>query len=74
MHITHLKKVGGSVMLEIPPPLLDILKLSPGSKVGITVNNGRCHRTVHPSTLHSGRITCRVRLFKATICRRTRMA
>lgn len=48
MHITHLKKVGGSVMLEIPPPLLDILKLSPGSKVGITVNNGRL--VIEPST------------------------
>lgn len=41
MHITNLRKVGGSVMLAVPPALLDILKLSAGSKVGIAVDNGR---------------------------------
>ena len=41
MHITNLRKVGGSIMLAVPPALLDILRLRPGMKVGITVESGR---------------------------------
>jgi antitoxin ChpS len=41
MHITNLRKVGGSVMLAVPPALLDILHLQPGAKVGIAVESGR---------------------------------
>ena len=41
MHITKLRKVGGSVMLAVPPALLDILHLQPGAKVGIAVESGR---------------------------------
>ncbi len=41
MHITHLRKVGGSIMLAVPPALLDILQLRPGAKVGIAVQSGR---------------------------------
>jgi antitoxin ChpS len=41
MHTTSLRKVGGSVMLAIPPALLDVLHLQPGSMVGLTVDNGR---------------------------------
>jgi len=41
MHITNLRKVGGSVMLAVPPALLDILRLQPGAKVGIAVQSGR---------------------------------
>jgi antitoxin ChpS len=41
MHITNLRKVGGSVMLAVPPALLGILRLQPGAKVGIAVKNGR---------------------------------
>ena len=41
MHTTNLRKVGGSVMLAVPPALLDILHLQPGAKVGIAVENGR---------------------------------
>jgi antitoxin ChpS len=41
MHITNLRKVGGSVMLAVPPALLDILQLQPGAKVGIAVKGGR---------------------------------
>ena len=48
MHITNLRKVGGSVMLAVPPALLDVLRLSAGSKVGIAVDNGRL--VVEPST------------------------
>ena len=41
MHTTNLRKVGGSVMLAVPPALLDILHLRPGAKVGIAVESGR---------------------------------
>lgn len=40
MHTTNLRKVGGSVMLAVPPALLDILHLQPGAKVGIAVESG----------------------------------
>ena len=41
MHKTSLRRVGGSTMLAVPPPLLDILGLRPGSSVGVAVQNGR---------------------------------
>jgi antitoxin ChpS len=41
MHTTNLRKVGGSIMLAVPPALLDILNLQPGAKVGLTVQRGR---------------------------------
>ena len=41
MHTTNLRKVGGSVMLAVPPALLDILHLQPGAKVGLAVESGR---------------------------------
>lgn len=37
MHTTQLRKVGGSVMIAIPPHLLDQLQLQPGSGVGLRV-------------------------------------
>jgi antitoxin ChpS len=41
MHTTNLRKVGGSVMLAVPPALLEILHLQPGAQVGIAVESGR---------------------------------
>ena len=41
MHTTNLRKVGGSVMLAVPPALLDLLSLQPGARVGIAVESGR---------------------------------
>jgi antitoxin ChpS len=41
MHTTNLRRVGGSIMLAVPPALLDILRLQPGAKVGIAVESGR---------------------------------
>jgi antitoxin ChpS len=41
MHTTNLRKVGGSVMLAVPPALLDIMQLQPGAKVGIAIESGR---------------------------------
>jgi len=47
VHTTNLRKVGGSVMLAVPPALLDVLHLGAGAKVGLTVDNGRL--VVEPS-------------------------
>lgn len=41
MYTTHLRKVGGSIMLAVPPALLDLLRLRPGVKVGIAVEGGQ---------------------------------
>jgi antitoxin ChpS len=41
MHITNLRKVGGSVMLAVPPALLDVLQLKAGAAVGVVVDGGR---------------------------------
>jgi antitoxin ChpS len=41
MYTTNLRKVGGSIMLAVPPALLDILHLRPGTKVGLAVQSGR---------------------------------
>jgi antitoxin ChpS len=48
MHTTNLRKVGGSVMLAVPPALLDVLQLQPGTRVGIAVEKGRL--VVEPRT------------------------
>lgn len=48
MHTTSLRKVGGSVMLAVPPALLDILQLQPGAKVGIAVESGRLIMEARP--------------------------
>jgi antitoxin ChpS len=41
MHTTNLRKVGGSIMLAVPPAILEILQLKAGATVGISVNAGR---------------------------------
>jgi antitoxin ChpS len=41
MHITNLRKVGGSVMLAVPPALLDLLQLKAGTPVGVAIDGGR---------------------------------
>lgn len=41
MHKTRLRKVGGSVMLTVPPVLLDLLRLHAGAQVGVSVEKGR---------------------------------
>jgi antitoxin ChpS len=45
-----LRKVGGSVMLAVPPALLEILHLQPGAKVGIAIESGRL--VVEPRRRH----------------------
>ena len=41
MHTTNLRKVGGSVMLVIPPAILDQLELKAGATVGLAVDGER---------------------------------
>lgn len=41
MHITNLRKVGGSIMLAVPPAILDLLHLHAGTTVGLAVDEGR---------------------------------
>jgi len=41
MHTTNLRKVGGSVMLAVPPALLDVLELRVGASVDIGIEQGR---------------------------------
>ena len=41
MHKTNLRKVGGSIMLAVPPALLELLHLQAGAAVGIAVEGGR---------------------------------
>jgi antitoxin ChpS len=48
MHTTNLRKVGGSVMLAVPPALLDVLHLAAGAQVGLTVDKGRLVVEPHP--------------------------
>ncbi|OIN78873.1 antitoxin [Mycobacterium malmoense] len=48
MFTTKLRKVGGSVMLAVPPAVLDMLRLHAGSAVGLSVDAG--HLIVEPQT------------------------
>jgi antitoxin ChpS len=41
MYTTNLRKVGGSIMLAVPPAILDLLNLRAGAEVNVTVENGR---------------------------------
>jgi antitoxin ChpS len=41
MHRTNLRKVGGSVMLAVPPVLLNLLQLKAGATVAVDVEDGR---------------------------------
>lgn len=40
MHTTNLCKVGGSIMLAVPPAFLDQLHLQAGAMIGIAVDRG----------------------------------
>ena len=41
MYTTNLRKVGGSVMLAVPPAILDLLHLEAGTTVGLAVDGER---------------------------------
>ena len=38
MYTTNLRKVGGSVMLSVPPAVMDLLHLEAGQTLGISVD------------------------------------
>lgn len=48
MHTTKLRKVGGSIMLAVPPAILDLLQLGVGATVGISVEDGRLNVEPRP--------------------------
>lgn len=41
MHMGVLRKVGGSIMLAVPPAILELLQLRAGATVGVSVEGGR---------------------------------
>jgi antitoxin ChpS len=41
MYTTSLRKVGGSIMMAVPPAFLDMLHMSAGTTVGIEIDHGR---------------------------------
>ena len=41
MYTANLRKVGGSVMLAVPPAILEILRMESGSLVSMAVESGR---------------------------------
>jgi antitoxin ChpS len=46
MYTTALRKVGGSIMLAVPPAILDLLRLRAGTEVGLAVEGD--HLVVQP--------------------------
>jgi antitoxin ChpS len=48
MYTTSLRKVGGSIMLAVPPAILDLLQLRAGTEVGLAVEGGNL--VVQPQT------------------------
>ena len=55
MHTTNLRKVGGSVMLAVPPAFLDQLHLQAGATVGLAVDHGCLVVSQPPAALHARR-------------------
>ena len=47
MHTTNLHKVGGSIMLAVPPAFLNQLHLQAGTTVGMIVSGG--HLVIDPN-------------------------
>jgi antitoxin ChpS len=41
LYTTTLRKVGGSIMLAVPPAILDLLDLEAGATVGLAVDQGQ---------------------------------
>lgn len=53
MLTTSLRKVGGSVMLAVPPAFLDQLHLQVGATVGLAVDHGRLVIEPKPKPVYS---------------------
>jgi antitoxin ChpS len=48
LYTTNLRKVGGSVMLALPPAILELLQLRSGASVGVSIDEGRLVVTPNP--------------------------
>ena len=55
MHTTNLRKVGGSIMLAVPPAILELLQMRAGAVVGLAVEGGRL--VVQPQSRPSYRLS-----------------
>ena len=53
MYVTHLGRVRGSVMLAVPPALLDLLDMGAGAAVGLAVEDGRLIVSGRPRARHA---------------------
>lgn len=53
MHTTHLRKVGGSIMLSVPPAILEMLHLQAGATVGVVVEGNRLIIEPQPRTRYT---------------------
>lgn len=53
MYTSNLRKVGGSVMLAVPPAILDLVHLQSGSTVNLMVESGRLIVTPEPKKRYS---------------------
>jgi antitoxin ChpS len=53
MYTSNLRKVGGSVMLAVPPAILEMVHLGSGSTVSITVEDGRLVIAPEPKKQYS---------------------
>ena len=53
MHTTKLRKVGGSVMLAVPRPLLRLLELEPGQALSLEIRDGRLVARPQPAPHYS---------------------
>ena len=53
MHKTNLRKVGGSVMLSVPPAILELLHLQAGATVSVSVDAGRLVIEPQPRTRYT---------------------
>lgn len=53
MYTTSLRRVGGSIMLAVPPAILELLHLEPGATVGLAVDDGRLVVEPHPRPHYS---------------------
>ena len=53
VHRVCLRKVGGSVLLSVPPAILELLELEVGSTVGVSVKNGQILISPQPKPKYS---------------------
>lgn len=53
MHSSSLRKVGGSVMMAVPPAVLELLQMRVGDKLSLSVEDGRMVVACQPRPSYS---------------------